>query len=235
MRGLVAFDLDGVLYSSEPFLGEAYREAIAAVNACRPGSFPRVPTTREILDHVGWPVPVILDRLFPAIDREAVQLLYAETLTVICAHVAHGEGILFPGVTETLPRLRAAGWLLAIASNGRRRYVEAVLGANRIAPQFVELVTVDGEPPIAEKAGLLRAYLTRHQLTAQNLVMVGDRASDVEAAAATGCQFVGCDYGHGYRHEIEVAGPLVSGFGQLPDVIAALPGAPVLSKHRSAE
>ena len=30
---LICFDLDGVLYSSEPFLGEAYREAIALVNA----------------------------------------------------------------------------------------------------------------------------------------------------------------------------------------------------------
>src|SRR5262245_16677955 len=84
---LIAFDLDGVLYSSEPFLGEAYRDAIANVNARRPGSFPRVPTTREILDHVGWPVPVILERLFPAVDPAAVELLYAETLPVIGAYV----------------------------------------------------------------------------------------------------------------------------------------------------
>jgi phosphoglycolate phosphatase len=235
MRGLIVFDLDGVLYSSEPFLGEAYREAIAAVNARRPGSFPRVPSTREILDHVGWPVPVILERLFPAIDREAVQLLYAETLTVISAHVARGEGILFAGVTETLPRLRSAGWLLAIASNGRRPYVEAVLAANRIAPYFVELVTVDGEPPIAEKAGLLRAYMARHQLAPQQLIMIGDRTSDVEAAAAIGCDFIGCDYGHGHRQEIEAAGPLVSAFEQLPDVIATLRPTPVLSNRWSAE
>ena len=57
---LLAFDLDGVLYSSEPFLGDAYREAIEDVNAQRPGAFPRVPATRDILDHIGWPVPEIL-------------------------------------------------------------------------------------------------------------------------------------------------------------------------------
>ena len=127
MRALVAFDLDGVLYSSEAFLGAAYREAIAAVNARRPGSFPRVPTTEEILQHVGWPVSVILDRLFPQVDATAVALLHEATLEVICARVARGEGRVFADVAATLDALRQEGVLLAIASNGRRRYVETVL------------------------------------------------------------------------------------------------------------
>jgi phosphoglycolate phosphatase len=221
MRALIAFDLDGVIYSSEPFLGEAYREAIANVNAQRPNAFPRVPSTREILDHVGWPVPVILARLFPNIDRAAVDLLYAETLTVIFAKVARGEGILFSGVAETLARLQASGFLLAVASNGRRRYVETVLSSNGIARHFTDLITVESGP-INDKAQILHAYVERHGLTPQQIVMVGDRASDVEAAAAVGCHFIGCDYGHGYRSEIESAGPVVSAFGELPDAIAAI-------------
>ena len=219
MRALIAFDLDGVLYSSEPFLGEAYRDAIANVNARHPGSFPRVPTTREILDHVGWPVPVILERLFPAVDPVAVELLYVETLDVIAAYVRRGDGLLFPGVRETLRRLCAAGYALVIASNGRQSYVEAVLEVNDIAPYFGELLTVD-RGRMTTKADLLRAYRARYELPVVRLVMVGDRASDVEAAVAVGCHFVGCDYGHGYQHEIEGVGPIVSGFDQLPEVIA---------------
>jgi phosphoglycolate phosphatase len=222
MPVLIAFDLDGVLYSSEPFLGEAYRESIVSVNAQRPGSFPRVPSPREILDHVGWPVPVILERLFAAVDRAAVDLLSAETLRVICAHVARGDGRLFPGVAETLQRLRAAGFQLAVASNGRRQYVDSVLLATDLTRYFIELVTVDGGGAIREKADVLRAYLARLGLTPAHLVMVGDRASDVEAAARVGCRFIGCDYGHGYRREIDGAGPVVSAFDQLPDCIAAL-------------
>lgn len=220
MRALIAFDLDGVLYSSEPFLGEAYREAIANVNAQRPGSLPRVPTTREILDHVGWPVPVILERLFPAVAPEAVDLLFSETLTVICAHVRRGDGLLFPGVAATLAGL-AARFTLVIASNGRRAYIEAVLQANGLAPHFADLLAVD-QGRMKAKAELLRGYLARHELPRERLVMVGDRASDVEAAVAVGCHFIGCDYGHGYQHEIETAGPLVSAFDQLPEVICGL-------------
>ena len=221
MHALIAFDLDGVLYSSEPFLGEAYREAIATVNTRRPNSFPRVPSTREILDHVGWPVAVILNRLFPHIERTAVDLLYAETLEVICARVERGEGILFPDVPETLARLAAAGFRLAIASNGRRRYIEAVLRSNRLAPYFIELINVESDG-ITDKGQILRAYLAREALTPAQVVMVGDRSSDVDAAITVGCHFVGCDYGHGYRNEIEGAGPVVSAFSQLPGAIAAI-------------
>jgi len=227
MRALIAFDLDGVLYTAEPFLGEAYREAIANVNARRPGAFPRVPSTREILDHVGWPVPVILERLFPHVDPVAVELLYGETLDVICTRVGRREGRLFPGVVAALARLRASGFRLAIASNGRRRYVEAVLAAHGLAQHFIELVTVDRDGPVTDKPAVLRTYATRYHLTAAQLVMVGDRASDVEAATAVGCRFIGCDYGHGHRNEIDGAGPIVSRFDQLPAVIAALLAVPL--------
>jgi len=222
MGALIAFDLDGVLYSSEPFLGEAYREAIANVNARRPGSFPRVPETREILDHVGWPVPVILARLFPTIEPAAVELLSSETLPVICRRVARGQGTLFPGVAETLVQLEGSGLSLAVASNGRRRYVAAVLSTYRIARHFIELVSVDGGDRINSKADILRAYLGREHCSPTELVMVGDRASDVEAAQAVGCHFVGCDYGHGYREEIAGAGPVVASFDALPPVIQSL-------------
>jgi phosphoglycolate phosphatase len=222
MPAAIVFDLDGVLYSSEPFLGDAYREAIANVNARRPGSFPRVPATREILDHVGWPVPVILARLFPTIDPLAVELLSAETLQVICARVARREGKLFPGVEETLAQLQRGGFALAVASNGRRRYVESVLSTYDIARYFIERVSVDGGAHPKSKADILRAYLQQLGPAPKRVVMVGDRASDVEAARTVGCYFVGCDYGHGHRDEIEGRGPVVASFAALPPVIASI-------------
>jgi len=227
VQALIAFDLDGVLYSSEPFLGAAYREAIATVNAQRPGTFPRVPETREILNHVGWPLPVILARLFPTSDPAALQLLSSETQRVICASVARREGILFPSVAVTLAQLQRAGHALAVASNGRRVYVETVLATYDIARYFVTLLCVDGSGPLRCKADILRAYMQREQRSPQQLIMVGDRASDVEAAQGVGCRFVGCDYGHGYRDEIAGFGPMVASFDELPSVVTA-----VLSNRR---
>jgi phosphoglycolate phosphatase len=214
---LIAFDLDGVLYSSEPFLGAAYQEAIANVNARRPGSFARVPATREILDHVGWTIPTIFARLFPDADDEAMECLHSETLSVICAHVARGDGILYPGVPETLRTLHADGLQLAVASNGRTAYVETVLATYQLDDLFIPRVTAD---MVGDKTSVLRFYCYRLGVPPEAVMMIGDRASDVDAARAVGCHFVGCDYGHGYRHEIEDAGPLVQRFADLPAVIA---------------
>jgi phosphoglycolate phosphatase-like HAD superfamily hydrolase len=219
---LVAFDLDGVLYSSEPFLGEAYREAIERVNAERPGSLAAgIPTTREILDHIGWPVPVILQRLFPDADAQATRLLHAETLAAICARVARGDGVLYPDVVPTLRTLQARGLHLAVASNGRTRYVETVLDTYALGQLFVARINADD---VGDKGAVLRAYVARLGVAPGNAVMIGDRASDVDAARTVGCHFIGCDYGHGYRHEIEAAGPLVARFADLLPAIARLLG-----------
>jgi len=221
---LAAFDLDGVLYSSEPFLGEAYREAIANVNAARPGSFARVPSTGEILQHIGWPVPVILERLFPHVDDDAIALLHVETLDVICAHVARGDGVLYADVPATLGALHERGLRLAVASNGRSRYVETVLATYGLGDLFLERVTAD---QVGDKTAVLRAYIDRLGTTAAATVMIGDRASDVEAARAVGCRFIGCDYGHGHRDEIEGAGPVINRFADVAAIVeGAAPSAP---------
>jgi phosphoglycolate phosphatase-like HAD superfamily hydrolase len=216
---LLAFDLDGVLYSSEPFLGEAYREAIANVNAAHPGAFPRVPATQEILAHVGWPIPVIFANLFPHATAAALEALHGETLAVICRRVAAREGIVYPGVAPTLRALHDAGHALCVASNGRTGYVETVLATYGVAGLFLPRVTADD---VGDKTAILRHYLAILPAEPRHTVMVGDRASDVDAARAVGCHFVGCDYGHGHRAEIESAGPLVADFADLPAVIAGI-------------
>ena len=216
---LIAFDLDGVLYSSEPFLGEAYREAIASVNARHPGAFARVPTTQEILAHVGWPLPVIFANLFPGADTDALDDLHGQTLDVICRRVADREGTFYPHVAETLRDLHAAGHALCVAANGRTRYVETVIATYGVADLFLPRVTADD---VGDKTAILRHYLTTLPADPRRTVMVGDRASDVDAARAVGCAFIGCDYGHGHRQEIEHAGPLVQDFAALRGVIASL-------------
>ena len=208
---LLAFDLDGVLYSSEPFLGEAYRQSIVNVNEKRPGSFDRVPETSEILQHIGWPVPVILRRLFPSVDEEAIALLHGQTLDVICGFVKDRQGILYDDVGETLARLKRDGHTLVVASNGRRKYIETVLATYDIAERFEPVVTAD---EVGDKVAIVQGYVETFAPLAA--IMIGDRASDVEAARANRIPFVGCDYGHGHRAEIEGAGPIIERFADLP-------------------
>lgn len=219
MTSLIAFDMDGVLFSSEPFVAQAYREAMETVNARKPGTLPRVPSAREILDHIGWPVRVIQERLFPGLDEASGDLLYEETSNAMAAHAVSGDGYLYPDVPDTLRTLRQSGHALCVASNGRRSYVEGVLRTYGLRDLFLPSITAD---EVGSKEAVLRGYLRRHDLTRDRLVMIGDRASDAEAALAVGCHFIGCDYGHGYRREIEAAGPVVGRFSDLPATIERL-------------
>ena len=113
----------------------------------------------------------------------------------------------------------AAGHALCVASNGRTRYVETVIATYGVADLFLPRVTADD---VGDKTAILRHYLTTLPADPRRTVMVGDRASDVDAARAVGCAFIGCDYGHGHRQEIEHAGPLVQDFAALRAVIASL-------------
>src|SRR6185369_13551813 len=110
------------------------------------------------------------------------------------------DGILYPDVPETLQALHADGLQLGLASNGRTAYVETVLTTYGLGDLFIPRVTAD---MVGDKTSVLRFYRYRLGLPPNAVVMIGDRASDVEAARAVGCPFIGCDYGHGYRHEIE--------------------------------
>lgn len=215
-RTLLAFDLDGVLYSSEPFLGEAYGEAITNVNARMPGAFPRVPSTAEILAHVGWPIPVIFANVFPDAAETALEALHGETLDVICRRVADREGVFYPHVATVLRELHDAGHALCVASNGRTRYVETVITTYGVADLFLPRVTADD---VGDKTAILHHYMALLSAAPGRTVMVGDRTSDVDAARAVGCHFIGCDYGHGHRAEIEGAGPMIADFADLPSAI----------------
>lgn len=221
MLSLVAFDLDGVLYSSERFLADAYREAIGRVNDVLPGAFPAVPTTEEIFAHMGWPVDVMAARIFPSVSEEARKQLLVETLDAIVRRVRAGRGEVFDGVPEVLAELAARGLTLAVASNGRRPYLDAVLETHGLASFFVPLeASTTGN--VLAKSEILRRYMTRHGAAPNATLMVGDRSSDVEAARAAGVPFVGCDYGFGHRGELDGAGPVIDSMRELPALIASM-------------
>src|SRR6185295_11397021 len=102
-----------------------------------------------------------------------------------CRRVRERQGTLFDGVAATLDVLNGRGHDLVVASNGRRPYVEAVLQTYDLTGRFAPLLTVE-HGRIDDKNALLAAYLDAFRVQPAGVTMVGDRSSDVEAAAAVG-------------------------------------------------
>jgi D-glycero-D-manno-heptose 1,7-bisphosphate phosphatase len=110
---------------------------------------------------------------------------------------------LLPGVREACERLRAAGYLLVVATNQpdvargtqSRTRVEQINERLRAQLPLDDIVVcyhddADGCACRKPKPGLLLEAATRWRIDLGRSFMVGDRWRDVEAGAAAGCRTV---------------------------------------------
>ena len=120
------------------------------------------------------------------------------------------EFVLLPGVEEACARLKAAGFLLVVATNQpdvgrgtqRREEVEAMHAAMSAALP-IDRVEVcydrgQGEPSEFRKPapGMLRRAARELEIDLAASWMVGDRWRDIDCGAAAGCRTVFIDYGY---------------------------------------
>ena len=208
----VVFDLDGTLFESESVLLPAYRRTFDRLR--EEGRFKGpTPPEERIISALGLLLDEIWKRVLPDADlsvrRRADELLIEYQLE----ELRRGNGRLYPGVRETVAALAESGVRLFIASNGRREYVEGVAVCTGIAAWFEAFYTA-GEYGTASKAELVGRLLAERRIG--SAWMVGDRASDVEAARKNGMFAVGCRYaGFGGEEELAGADVVVSDIAEL--------------------
>lgn len=124
------------------------------------------------------------------------------------ASVAEFE--LLPGVEEACARLKAAGWLLIVATNQpdvgrgtqRREEVEAMhaeMGA-RLPIDRIEVCYDPGQGQPSEfrkpAPGMLLRAARELEINLAQSWMVGDRWRDIDCGAAAGCRTIFIDYGY---------------------------------------
>ena len=199
----VLFDVDGTLYSSEPIIHGVYAEEFERWRA-QFGRPAHVPTLEAIVAQIGRPVPEIFAALTPELpveEREALALVILENLV---ARVGRGEGEHYLGAADLVRACYRRGLRLFTVSNGRAAYVEAVLSAAGVRSCFEAVPHLEGMAA-SSKEELAGRVLERYSLAVAETVLIGDRASDRDAALAHGVAFLACSYGHGSAPEWEGA------------------------------
>ena len=97
---------------------------------------------------------------------------------------------LFPGVLDTLERLRSA-YRLGLVTSGSRERVQRDLSARQLQVYFDTIITGDDvQNPKPDPDGLLRA-LHALDMAAPEAVYVGDSELDYEMSSAAGVPFLG--------------------------------------------
>lgn len=216
---LVVFDLDGTLFTSDNIVHKAYESAICDFNRTQ-GLALSVPTQEQILNQIGNPGKTIFRTLFPSLDVGQLPALGQAIRGRLITAIRADQGRLLSGVKETLISLAENGLEMRIASNGHKDYIEAVMSNYHLSPLFGPPVYLN-QGDIKDKGDILNLYKSLLGLHDDEMIMVGDRLADYQAAQKAGCPFIGITIGHGTREELLKPGAhLIDHFEDLPKTIA---------------
>jgi phosphoglycolate phosphatase len=185
---LIIFDLDGTLIDSRLDLANA-------VNATRHHMGMAPLENPRVCSYVGNGAPVLIRR---ALGDQASESQIAAALDYFLRY--YGEHkldytTLYPGVRETLDRLRAAGRKMAVLTNKPVRVSRAILEGLGTGAYFFQ---VYGGNSFAFKKPHpvgVETLMREAGVSADRTVMVGDSSVDVETARNAGVAVCGVTYG----------------------------------------
>lgn len=183
---LVIFDLDGTLTDSAQGIVASFRHALAAVGA-------EVPDGDLAGRIVGPPmIDTLTEMGLGARAEEAMAAYRAE-------YTSRGWSMntMYDGIADLLADLRSAGVRLAVATSKSEPAALRILDHFGIARHFDVIAGASPDGSRAAKADVLGHALAQLGPLPERVVMVGDRAHDVEGAAAHGIDTVVVEWGYG--------------------------------------
>ena len=205
---LLIFDLDGTLYRTESSFVPTMKTAYADHGIPYAGD-------DAVLGMVGETFPIFLKWLgkqgFPNdIDALATEIAKHEYEAIA------EDGELYPQVEETLRRLKQAGFLLAICTNGDMKYASMVLGKFDLLTLFDGIKT-HGDFELSKTEMIAEL---QEQFHPSHSFMIGDRHHDFVAGKANGCTVVATTYGFAADGEADEVDVLLEQFADLPQIVS---------------
>ena len=213
LRTLV-LDLDGTLVDSVDDLAASLNIVLA------PRGFARTDRP-EVTALIGSGARVLFTGILAARGLPFDELAFNAFLAHYTANAAVATRP-YPGVTETLPVLAAAGWALAICTNKPEAPTRALLAALGLAPHFAAVGGGDSFPTRKPDPAHLLSTLEAAGGAVAGAIMVGDHANDVAAARGAGLPCVFAAWGYGPPTMAGGAAAIADTFADLPAICARL-------------
>lgn len=171
----VLFDLDGTLVDSAPdLLG-----SLSWVCAQQGQPPPDLQALRSRVSHGA------LGLLSAVFDERQAEALRGQFIAHYQAHLWQ-RSTLFAGILPVLDRLRSQGLPLAVVTNKMEALARPVLEASGLSAYFTTVVAGDTATRPKPAPDPVHLACERLGVRAQQVVLVGDDARDVQAAQAAG-------------------------------------------------
>ncbi len=187
----VIWDVDGTLLDTQKGLTAAYRYA---VEQCHLPS----KTDEELRSYIG-PTPQTIFMTHFGLNEEDAQHAADIFRERYKSHDLF-KAFLYPGVEDVLSSLDKAGIQQAIATNKRQDYATEICEHFGLDTYCSPIIGADNENKLT-KADLIKKCLKELEIIdPSSVVMIGDTEGDKQTAKAAGVQFLGVNYGFGFRN-----------------------------------
>lgn len=183
---LLIFDWDGTLADSIGRIVEAMNLSAAAC-----GYLERDEVAVKAI--IGLSLSEAISVLYPALDADQVAAFRQQYADVYKA-LDVNPSPLFPGVRESLQAFREQGYQLAVATGKARRGLDRVLESNGWTT-FFDITRAADETQGKPHPLMLEQILAHCQVSADQALMIGDSAFDLQMAANAGIDSVAVGYG----------------------------------------
>jgi beta-phosphoglucomutase len=179
----VLWDVDGTLIDSREYHWLSWRGALAAEN---------FRLTREQFERTfGRRNEEILGGYFPDYDAAEIARV-GEAKEVAYRELVRGRGIgLLPGVRVWLERLRAEGWLQALASSAPRPNLDAIVSALELEHFFSAIASAEDVTEGKPDPQVFLAAASKLGVGPPLCVVVEDAPAGTEAARRAGMRSIG--------------------------------------------
>lgn len=197
---LVVWDVDGTLVDSRQSI---FDTSVAVYERL---GLP-IPTYDQVRQIVGLGLREAFEVLSPGLsdaEIDRVTRTFREEFQTLRRDPSFIEP-LYEGAAETLDRLRADGWKIAMATGKSRSGVETVLRLHGWADLFDSTHCADDGPGKPHPAMLLEA-MKALDVPPERAIMVGDTAHDMRMAKAAGVYAQGVTWGFHTAEEIAEGG-----------------------------
>ena len=213
----VLFDLDGTLINSAP--GIMRSTCFALENMHR-----EIPEETVHRKFIGPPLADSFMKHCSMTREEATEAVawYRKRYQVKGMY----ECELYPGVTESIRRLKAAGYIIGLASSKPEHLCRGILTYHQAFDLFDDIVGATEDGRISTKDQVLAEVMRRWtHLPKEEMILVGDTIYDIEGANQSGIASIGVSYGFGDVAEMSSAGALaiLDSMSEVADYLIATP------------
>lgn len=215
----LAFDLDGTLVDTAPDLIGTLNRLLVLHD------LPQVPesSARHLVGHGAL---ALLRHGFEeagATWEEAhSDALFQDFIADYLSHIAD-DSRPYPGVVEALDRLAARGAILCIATNKRTDLSLALTDALSLTGRFASICGPDAVSARKPDGAHIREAVLKAGGDPARTVMIGDSATDVNAARSAGVPCIVVSYGYTEIPPADLGGDaLIDSFDELDGVLEGL-------------